>query len=315
LRLNLSLFKSNVIIINMNRIDVSKLDLNLLRVFVLLMREGSVTRTATRLSLGQPAVSHALARLRELLGDPLFVRNGRSMEATDRARALMNDIAPALETIEGALRTTRQFNPSTAMNIFSIGWSDDVQIALLPKLAAILRNVAPHTRLKARSASYRDAGALLDAGEVSTVLGFLQTLPAQAKIRKLRTCSYRVLRADRRKSPLTLEDYCARDHVLVTQGGDFRGAVDTALDSIGRVRRVAFSIAQFGSLPAILHGTDLLAAVPDYVADALVGFADLTAEPLPFKSPTFEIGLAWRAAADRDPAEIWIRRQLVEILG
>jgi LysR family transcriptional regulator, mexEF-oprN operon transcriptional activator len=102
--------------------------------------------------------------------------------------------------------------------------------------------------------------------------------------------------------------------VLVSFAGDFRGDIDGALEKLGRSRRVALAVPQFGILPALLRGTDLIATVPDYAADALAAQAGLRSEKLPFKSPTFDLGMAWRAAADRDPAETWFRQNLVAAL-
>jgi LysR family transcriptional regulator, mexEF-oprN operon transcriptional activator len=299
----------------MNQIDVLRVDLNLLRVFSVLMREGSVTRAAARLSLGQPAVSHALNRLRDITGDPLFVRDGRRMEPTDRARELIEKIAPALESIETALRTTRQFDPGTAANIFSIGMSDDLQTALLPALMRRLYEEAPEAKLKIRPLSYATAPALLDSGEVSTVVGFLRSLPANAKLKKLRTSHYRVVRAKHGKSALTLDEYCLHNHILVTAAGDFRGVIDTELEKHRKVRRIVTSVPHFGIIADLLPGTELLATVPDHVASLLAKRAGLTVEPLPIKSPTFDIGMAWRAAADRDPAEIWFRNLISLLLS
>ena len=295
--------------------DVSGFDLNLLRVFVVLMQEGSVTGAAARLSLGQPAVSQSLARLRTVLGDPLLVRDGRRMQPTDRALRLNAEIGPPLSALEGALRASHDFSPAHAGNTFSVGLPDDLQIALLPVVARRLAGEAPGIRLKVRSISHVTAGGLLETGEVSTVAGVLGSLPGSARIHKLTTCSHRVLRGDSDPAPLDLDTYCSRPHALVTAAGDFRGSIDRALEKLHRVRRVAYSLPQFGTLPSILRDSALLATVPQHVALALATFPGLRSEPLPFLSPTFDVSMAWREAVERDPAEIWLRAMLVDALG
>jgi LysR family transcriptional activator of mexEF-oprN operon len=298
----------------MNVVDVERIDLNLLRVFMVLMQEESVTRAAARLSLGQPAVSHALGRLREALGDPLFVREGRRLQATDTARHLMADLSSGFEAIESALRANRSFDPSTAEKSFSVGLPDDLQIAMLASLGQKLATNAPATRLMVRHVSHVTASSLLEAGDVSTVIGFFKTLPSNAKTKKLRDCRYGVLRGDGARKRLDLDAYCRRNHVLVTAKGDFRGVIDAVLQKMDRVRRVTLSVPLFASLPALIEGSDLIATVPDHVGRALASQGRLRFQELPFESPTFAIRMAWRAAVDRDPAEIWFRHVLTEHL-
>lgn len=295
----------------MKQIDLSRVDLNLLQVLAVLVRERHVTRAAARLGLGQSAVSHALARLRALLDDELFVRSGRVMEPTARALALMEGFAPALEAIEATLRAAAPFEPARAEATWRVGLTDDLQIAVLPALARRIRAEAPKARLVVLTLDYRTAADRLEAGDVSAAMTFLRRLPAAARTRTVRTCGYRVLRADHASGALDLDAYCRRRHVLVTYAGDLRGIVDDRLAELGRSREVVLSVAQFGTLPALLAGTDLLATVPDYAADALAAAGGLRSEPLPFASPTYPMSLAWRAASDGDPAEQWIRRALL----
>lgn len=299
----------------MKPVELSRIDLNLLTVLAALMRERHVSRAAERLNLGQPAVSHALARLRELTGDPLLVRQGRVMEPTERALALMQGLGPALDQIEATLRTQAEFEPGRAAPVFRIGLTDDLQIAMLPRLLRALGAEAPRARLVTLTVCYRNAAQHLDDGQVSAVMSFLKDLPAGAKVRKVRTARFALLRADSAAGKLTLDDYCRRRHVLVTYAGDLCGTVDETLEEIGRQRDVAFSVPQFGSLPAVLAGTELLATVPEHVAQALSAQGGLRYEALPFESPAYAIKLAWRAVTDKDPAEAWLRKAMLRAFG
>jgi LysR family transcriptional activator of mexEF-oprN operon len=151
----------------------------------------------------------------------------------------------------------------------------------------------------------------LDQGRVSAVMSFLKELPADAKVRKVRTARFAMLRTDTAPGKLSLDDYCRRRHVLVTYAGDLCGTVDETLAELGRQRDVAFSVPQFGSLPAVLAGTELLATVPEHVAQALSAQGGLRYEALPFESPSYPIKMAWRAVTDKDSAETWLRRAML----
>lgn len=294
-----------------NPTDLSRIDLNLLTVFAALMRERHVSRAAQRLHVGQPAVSYALARLRAVTGDALFVRQGRAMEPTPRAVTMMDGLRPALEQIEATLRSQSGFDGRLAKPVFRIGLTDDLQIFILPRLLRLLRSEVPNARLIAVTVSHRDAMRHLQDGRVDTVMAYLQDLPAGAKVRQVGATRYTVLRADSAEQPLTLDDFCARPHALVTFAEDLRGFVDDALESLGRRRHVAASIPQFGSLAAVLTGTDLLATVPAYLANELCSQRCIRQEPLPFESPEYAVTMCWRAAADTDAAEMWLRDALL----
>jgi LysR family transcriptional activator of mexEF-oprN operon len=295
-----------------------RLDLNLLPVFVALMRERSVTRAGRALFLSQPAASAALARLRAAFGDELFVRNGNILEPTPRAEALMAELEPALRVVAGAVAGATPFDPAKDSRVFRIGWSEDVAIAARPLLPR-LREEAPHCRVVLRAANYRTIPAMLESGEIGTAVGFMgDGLPATAKQRVLRRGGFRVLRDAASPGPVDLDSYCARPHVLVTPRGDLTGFADTALERLGRGRRVVLGLPDFGLLRLILVGTDLLCTVSDALADAVLGTipsAGLAADPPPFPCPESLVQMAWRGVLDHDPGEAWLRARIVEALG
>ena len=191
----------------MNRNDLRKVDLNLLIVFETLMHERSVTRAAEKLFLGQPAISAALARLRNLFDDPLFVRTGRSMEPTARAQEIFGHLSPALDSISTALSRAADFDPATSKSVFRIGLSDDVEFGLLPALLRRLRSEAPGIVLVVRRANYLLMPQLLASGEISAGVSYTDELPANAKRKTLRRSKWKVLRADSVPGPLSLDDY------------------------------------------------------------------------------------------------------------
>ena len=298
----------------MNEIDDLGIDLNLLGVFGLLMRERSVTAAARHLSVGQPAVSHALARLRRQLDDPLFVRNGRTMEPTPRALDLERTIRPALLEIEAAIRSARPFDPQAEDRTLRVAMSDDLLVTYLPAIVAALRERLPKTRLIAREANYLRAGNLLESRGASIVAGYLDDLPAVAKIRTVRRVRYRVLMAPEYAEPIDLARYCARPHVLVTFAADLVGYVDETLRSLGAARNIDLSVPAFAVLPSLIRGTPYIATVPDYVAGAMAEHFGLIEGALPFDSPEFDISIAWHAAVDQDPAEAILRQVIIATL-
>ncbi|MHB8822570.1 MAG: LysR family transcriptional regulator, partial [Pseudomonadaceae bacterium] len=213
----------------MNRNDLRRVDLNLLVVFETLMHERSVTRAAEKLFLGQPAISAALARLRTLFDDPLFVRTGRSMEPTARAQEIARLLSPALDSISTAVSRASSFDPATSSQVFRIGLTDEVEFALLPPLLRRLRAEAPGVVLVVRRANYLLMPGLLASGEISVGVCYTEELPANAKRKVLRRPRPMLLRADSIPGPLSFDDYCARPHAMVSFAGDLTGYIDEEL--------------------------------------------------------------------------------------
>lgn len=295
--------------------QLRNLDLNLLTIFATIMEERSVTRAGERLGLSQPATSGALARLRDTFRDPLFIRTGRSFEPTARAFSLMERLGPAMTALAEAVAPAIPFDPATDQRAFRIACADDIAIPLLPRLMPVLAEEAPHCTLTVRKGDWKTIPGQLEKAEVSAALGFTaDDLPANAKRRTVVTGHFVVLRADSDPDPITLDAYAARPHVLVTPAGDLRGLADNAIEALGRTRRVVLGLADFALLPSVLAGTDLVATVPDFVAETLAAQGGLRIDPTPFPAPAAIVSMAWRGAADADPAERWLRGRIVAAL-
>ena len=299
----------------MNRNDLRRIDFNLLIVFETLMHERSVTKTAEKLFLGQPAISAALVRLRTLFNDELFVRTGRSMEPTTRALEIFSLLTPALDSISTALSTSQEFDPATATNTFRVGLSDDVEFSLLPLLLRRLRVEAPGVILVVRRVNYLLAPGMLASGEISVAVSYLDELPANAKKKTVRRIRAKMLRADTAPGKLTLDEYCARPHAIVSFAGDLNGYVDNELAKIGRTRKVVLAVPQFNGLGSLLAGTDILTTVPDYTAQFLAASGGLRIEEHPLSLPPGSLSMAWRGAQDNDPAEKWLRSRITMFVG
>lgn len=298
----------------MSKNDIFAIDLNLLGVFHLLMQHRSVTAVARRLRLGQPAVSRSLARLRESLHDPLFVRSGRLLEATPRAQALHAQLTPAFEQIERALRVTDSFEPATAQHVFQIGMSDDLQLSFLPAISQRMMETMPQARMIVQNTDYLRAGQLLETGTASLVIGYLEKLPAAAKVKKLARIGYRTLTCQSAGPPASMGEYCGRPHILVTFAGDLIGYIDETLTQDGHARDIVLSVSAFSILPFVLRQTPCIATVPQHVSQTLARQEDLCGGKLPFSSPQFDLKMAWRLTTDRDPAEEMLRQIIEEVV-
>ncbi len=299
----------------MNRNDLRRADLNLLVVFETMMRERNVTRAGERLFLGQTTISSALGRLRALFNDPLFIRTAGVMEPTARAVEIHARLAPALEGIAEALSCTQAFDPLTSDASFHVGLSDDVEYALLPRLMRQLRDEAPNVTLVVRRADRWQLPQLLSAGEISLGVSLTQELPASTHCRSLRPMQPMLLRADSAAGPLDLDAFCRRPHVVVSSMGNVIDDVDHALGLAGRRRKVVLAVPQFSALPALLAASDMLAMVPDYVAQAMAQLEGMRAEFVPLDLPTPDLSMAWRGASHNDPRERWLRSRFCRYVG
>ena len=299
----------------MNRNDLRKVDLQLLVVFESLMHERNLTRTAEKLYLGQPAISASLTRLRDYFNDPLLVRNGREMEPTPRALEIFRRLPAALDGISQAISEVRDFDPSSSTAVFRIGMSDDVECGLLPQLLAHLRQQAPDCVLVVRNANFLLLPGLLATGEVSIGISYTTQLPANAKCRSLRDIRAMVIRAADGTPPLTLDDYCTRPHALVSMSGDLCGNIDQDLARLERSRKIALAVPHFNGLGALLRNSDMIATIPDYAAEALVQGGGLVMEEPPFEIVPAQLTMVWRAAQDQDPAERWLREQILRFMA
>ncbi|QXI29975.1 LysR family transcriptional regulator [Pseudomonas vanderleydeniana] len=299
----------------MNRNELRKADINLMVVFEALMLERNVTRVAEKLFLGQPTISSALNRLRAMFNDPLFIRVGHRMEPTARAEELIQYLSPALDSLSNALSLTHDFDPASSTMTFRIGLSDDVEFGLLPNLLRALRQEAPNVMIVVQHVDYWRIPDLLASGDITVGISQTRGLPANAKRKLLRHIQPMLLRADASSTPMSLDEYCARPHVLVSHTANVSSLADEWLAEIGRKRHVVLSVPQYSALPALLAGTDLIAGLPDYTALAMAASGSLFAEPLPFKAPTLDLSMVWLGIVDTDPAERWLRSRLEKFMS
>jgi DNA-binding transcriptional LysR family regulator len=287
------------------------LDLNLLVALDALLAERNVSRAARRLGLGQPATSAALARLRQLFGDPLLVRAGGGMVPSELATRLGPALAEALARLSATLDAASPFEPARATRSFQLASTDYTSPLLLPALAAAVRAEAPGVALRVRGYAKGELGALIATRAVDLAFGVMRPPPPELVATPLFEEEMTGLAgratAASLPEPLTAEAFAALPFALVTVNGDTSGVGDEALAALGLRRRVVLTLPHVAALPAILAASDLVAVVPArfarrLAADGLRSFA------LPIPVPRFEVQMFWSPAARSDSGLAWLRR-------
>ena len=297
------------------------LDLNLLRVFDEVMAERNLTRAARNHSMTQPAVSNALNRLRDALGDRIVSRSGYGVEPTPRALALWPAVADALRQLENSI-APGEFVAKEATNTFTLAMADATAAELMPGLVRILERDAPGVTVRVLPLTTRDPRRLLDEGTTDLAVGFFPavladlTAQAQAGVKapfghhRLYDGRYVcVMRKDHPLSsgPLTLKRYCAARHLLVSFSGRPFGFVDEALASLGRQRRVVMTVNQFFTAGRVVAGSDLLTVLPEHFISVTGRAHELVQRELPFDVPPVHVDALWHRRQEHRGDHAWLR--------
>ena len=297
------------------------LDLNLLRVFDAVMTEQNLTRAAGRLAMTQPAVSNAVKRLREALGDELVIRTAHGVKPTARADSLWPAVRRALAELEEAV-APRSFELAKAHATFRMAMADATAALLLPRLVRLIEREAPGIDIRMVPLTTREPRPMLLRGDIDLAIGFFPGVVAQLQgatdtpIRHERLYSGEyicVMRNDHplAKKELTLDEYCNANHLLVSFSGRARGLVDDALTSVGRERRILLTVNQFFTAGKVVAASDLLMVLPRHLI-AATGMSDaLISKELPFDMPDVHIDMLWHERDARSPGHKWLREQLL----
>ena len=309
----------------MNSPNFRALDLNLLRVFDEVMAERSLTRAARNLSLTQPAVSNALRRLRDTLGDELVQRSGQGMAPTPRALAIWPAVREALRQLQESL-VPDEFVPATASLTFVLALADATAASLIPGLNDIFEQEAPDAALRVVPLTTRDPRKLLDDESCDLAVGYFPSvvpdLTAKAQSGETMPFSYLrlydgeyvcVMRKDHplARGPLTLDRYCAARHMLVSFSGRPYGFVDESLAALGRERHLVLTVNQFFTAGRVVADSNLLTVLPRHFVQ-ITGMADqLELRALPFVVAPIYIDALWHRRSQQRSAHIWLRQVLV----
>ncbi len=289
-----------------------EIDGRMLRTFLAVLETGSVTAAADRLGLTQSAVSHALERLREVLGDPLFVKSGRGIAATSRAEALA---APARQLLEDLERLGRrpQFAPQDTELVLTVAANDFQRDLLLPSLQRRLTAQLKSLRLIVIP-SRAPTADMLREGRCDLIITPRPPDGSDILQKRLLTDRYVCFFDPReRGAPVTLDEYLAARHVTVAYEDGRRLEFDEMLEARGLSRIVGVAVPNFGGIAAFLRGTDMLASLPSLLRlGALGGFGIAT---LPLSTPEVSMYVVWHRRHQQDPAHAWLRAQLEEVTG
>jgi DNA-binding transcriptional LysR family regulator len=291
--------------------NLRRLDLNLLVTLDVLLSEHNVTRAAERLNFSQPSVSVHLAKLRDVLGDPLLLPGPRGMRPTARAEALREPLRQALEALERAVAPARPFDPAEATNTWRLAATDYAESTIVLPALAGLRAAAPGTRLAIVEAVPPRIARQAEQGEID--LAFHTSEGSPAGLRRRVLFAERYVLAGRAGHPRlkrrpTLAQFRKLEHVIVSpDGGGFVGITDQVLAKAGLTRKVVLSVPHFLFAISALASTDLVAMVP---ARLVRGTGALrTVEP-PVEVPGYEMAMLWHERAHRDPAHQWLREHI-----
>jgi DNA-binding transcriptional LysR family regulator len=309
-----------------NRMNIDRIDLNLLRVFLCIFEERNLQRAARRMNLSQSAISHALGRLRDALGDELFVRTATGMAPTARAQAMAGPLRGALQQIGGALGN-EPFAPATAQREFFIAASDYVTLLLLNRLSEKLQALAPLVDLVIRPATRIDLAGQLDLGRIDLAIGVFTDIPPRFGAMPLWTqTDIYAMRAGHPLAgrALTLDDLAQYPLLAVSLGGTEEGAVDGFLSERGLAResemfdraalpeaaRLRMLLPHALAVPSLLQSSDMLALLPSSLGELFAQRDGLliAAPPYPVRSRVMQA--VWHTRGDQDPAQIWLRSQL-----
>jgi DNA-binding transcriptional LysR family regulator len=299
------------------------LDLNLLRVLDALMRERSVTRAGERIGLSQPAVSNALTRLRQILGDELFVRRGTDMVPTPRAEAIGSAIGAALAQMEEAVSADDKFEPATAERAFTFLGSDIISTLVMPLLSERVAARAPGIRLRLLDIGAGEMQHLLRDDVVDIAFNLSHATPEWISRQSVYAIRFAIIASPHNGAirsagiksgrTLPLKLFCKLPHAIRSSDSTMRGVVDDALQKLGPARRVMLALPHFHAVAAAVARGHLIAAVPTVFAKGAVKENGLVMFKPPLPIQAGELFMYWHKRHDLNPAIRWMCQQVSEV--
>lgn len=289
---------------------ISRTDLNLFVVFEAIYSRGGVTRAAEVLNLTQPTISHALRRLRERVGDPLFVRHGQKLVPTPVANKMIGPVRDALQLFEKTLGDLDGFDPKTVQMNFSIGMRSLMENTYFLPLVRLMKQLAPNVTLASNHYDRQNLEAELSSGTLNAAIDvFLPLSPAI--MRKHLTGSPSVV-VSQRDHPvvshgLDLETYLSLDHIIVTSRPNGYGPEDIALSRLGKSRNIVVRCQQISTAMRIVNSSNLVLTMAETFARRSNAMADNMIQPSPFGAPEIDTYLYWHSNSDSDQASRWFR--------
>ncbi|UPQ84648.1 MULTISPECIES: LysR family transcriptional regulator [Pseudomonadaceae] len=292
--------------------NLNKVDLNLFIVFDAIYTEANLTRAGQIVGITQPAVSNALARLRETFNDPLFVRTAQGMVPTPMAQNIIGPVRNALQLLRVSVQESRTFNPLQANKTFRISMTDLTEAVVLPPLFQRLRRLAPNVKIESMLAKRRETTKELAAGRLDFAMD--APLNTDPQVRHVKLLEDRYVCAMRRGHPmakdkLSVEEYLSLSHIHISSRRSGLGMVDLALGKMGQQRKIGLRSQHYMMATQVIQQTDMAVTVPERFARR----HDLHQVPLPVEIPPLETHIYWHESTDQDPANRWMREQMIEI--
>ncbi|GAC13098.1 LysR family transcriptional regulator [Aliiglaciecola lipolytica] len=292
--------------------NLNRIDLNLFAVFDAIYTAGSLTKAADVLCITQPAVSNSLARLRDMLNDPLFVRTGHSMTPTPVAQNIIGPARDALSLLRKSVQDSHTFNPETAEKTFHFATRDLFEASLMPRLLANLHTRAPKISITNFELSRNAVVSAMASGSLDFYAD--SSTFTDPHLCKHQFAQDRFVVMARKNHPdlrngIDLETFLRLGQINVSNRRSDPGPIELALDKIGKRRRIVLRGQHFLTVPSIIVKTDLIACIPYHLAKHY----DLSFYELPFDVPPVEHYLYWHVSADHDLAHIWMREQILEV--
>lgn len=299
--------------------NLGTVDFNLLKVLDALIAERNVTRAGKRLGRSQPAVSNALQRLRNLLGDDLLVRGPNGFVLTPRAESIRDAVCEAVARVEGCLAGEPRFDPASAAGVFRLSAPDRLNLVIVPLLHARLQKLAPNMALQILTADRRQAIELLDNDRIDLALGWLDEKPRHLNAEFIMDEDlFCVFRKDhpinKRNTKFDIKAVLSFPHLVVSATGQ-RAAIfdDLLLMRHGLRRDPLISVTNFSAVPQLLLCSDMIGVFTELAADAFQKTFKLVKRPLPIDVGKISTNLLWQSSKDKDPRHIWQRNQVKAI--
>jgi DNA-binding transcriptional LysR family regulator len=296
--------------------DILELDLKLLVAFEAVLTQRNVTAAAESIGLSQPAMSTCLGKLRKVLNDPLFVRTSRGMEPTPFAIELADPIRHALHLIRQTLNRDKHFDAATSTRTFRIVMTDIGERVFLPMLLQRLSEIAPGVNLHTVQLPVKEMREALESGQMDLAVGFIPDLAAGYYQQRLYNRSYVcVTRSDHPLigNTLTLKQYLAASHAIVSSPGTGHDVVERVLADKGYTRRIALHVTHFLAIPLIVANTDLVVTIPTMLAESYLPTSNIKLLTPPLKMPIYAIKQYWHERFHEDPANRWLRELFCEL--
>ena len=298
-------------------------DLNLLRVFDAVMRERSVTRAGEQIGLSQPAVSAALQRLRDLLDDKLFARNGNDMVPTPRAESIAAGVGKALAGLERLLAAERGFDPTRLTRTFTLMGADFFTTLFVPRLMQDMTRFSNGISIRFLESAAGQVERLLRDDAIDMALERAVEVADTVVHERLFLAPFKiVIAADHPAiadlpdgSALTLDQFCSLDWAIRSIDGSLSGWTDQALEKLGRSRRVVLAVPHFHAVTSSVRLCGLAAAIPAQYAAVPAMVAGLRVFEPPFSAPAPDVRLYWHSRRSRDPAHEWMRGRVRALCG